>query len=118
MSALAEKAPVTFSESTAKAEHHPRSAEFAPAGTLALSVIANVTHFHFLTVTGLSLPNNNPFNVIATVRAPNNDNPGFSDSFCLTVNKINRDSIVFKIWRTDSSANPSAAIRIDFFVVV
>jgi hypothetical protein len=106
-------------ESTAEAiKHEANKAGFAPTGTQAYSVTANVTHFTRLTVTGLSLPNNNPFNVIATVRAPDNNNPGFSDSFALTVNQIRTNSMVFKIWRVDSSQDPSASIRIDFFVVL
>jgi hypothetical protein len=105
-------------ESTAKAIKHEADKAFAPAGTQAYSVTAHVTHFELLTVTGLSLPNNNPFNVIATVRAPDNNNPGFSDSFALTVNQIRTNSIIFKIWRVDSSQDPSATIRIDFFIVL
>jgi hypothetical protein len=121
MDTVKEKARETkakATESTAVAVKHAANPNFAPAGTLAFSVTANVTHFHFLTVTGISLPNNNPFNVIATVRAPGNNNPGFSDSYALTVNQINTNSVIFKVWRVDSSDNPAASIRIDFFVVL
>ena len=58
------------------------------AGGINFAVTANVTHFHFLTVTGINLPTDTPSVVLATVRAPNNDNPQFSDSFAVTVNQI------------------------------
>jgi hypothetical protein len=90
---------------------------FAPDGTIAFSVVHNVSHFEFLTVTGLSIPND-PQCVLATVRAPGNDSPGFSDSFALTVNAVGPDNIIFKIWRVDSSDDPSAPIQIDCLVVL
>jgi hypothetical protein len=80
-------------------------------------VNAQIAHFEVFTVTGLSLPSATPAGVFASVRAPNNDNPQYSDSFALTVNQIHPDSITFKIWRVDSSDNPSASIRIDCMVV-
>jgi len=102
-----------------KAVVHDPGKDFAPAGTTAFTVPSiHVTHFTRLRITGISLPNGNPFAVLATVRAPGNDNPGFSDSFALTVNEIHPDSLTVKIWRVDSSDNPSAPIRIDFFVVL
>jgi|SRR4051794_20914254 len=100
-----------------KAVVHDKVA-FAPAGTSAFSVTTNVTHFTLLRVTGLSLPSGDPAQVLATVRAPGNDNPGFSDSFALTVNEIHPDSLTFKIWRVDSSDDPAAPIRIDCLVVL
>ena len=108
----------TSKHSTTKAETHHSGTPFAPAGTVVFHVNAHVSHFHLLTVTGLSLPNANPAGVFAGVRAPGNDNPGYSDSFALTVNQIHTDSITFKIWRVDSSDNPSAAIRVDCMVVL
>src|SRR5437763_879142 len=105
-------------ESSVKAVvHHHLSKDFAPAGTTSFSVEANVTHFHFLTVTYLSIPNI-PQQVLATVRAPGDDGPGFSDSFALTVNEIGPYHLVFKIWRVDSSDDPSAPIRIDCLLVL
>ena len=105
-------------ESSVKAVvHHHLSKDFAPAGTTSFSVEANVSHFEFLTVTGLSIPND-PQQVLATVRAPGNDNPRFSDSFALTVNEIGPDHLIFKIWRVDSSDDPSAPIRIDCLLVL
>jgi hypothetical protein len=104
-------------EASVKAVVHHHGREFAPAGTIAFSVIHNVSHFTRLTVTGLSIPNN-PRQVLATVRAPENDNPGFSDSFALTVNQIGTTTLTFKIWRVDSSDNPSAPIQIDCLLVL
>lgn len=107
-----------FKKSSAKAVVHNVGKAFAPAGTVSFSVTANVSHFELLTVTGISLPSGNPAQVLTTVRAPGNDNPRFSDSFVLTVNEIHPDSLTFKIWRVDSSDNPSAPIQIDCLVVV
>ena len=104
-------------ETSVKAVVHHLGKDFAPAGTISFSVTSNVSHFHLLRVTGISLPNN-PAQVLATVRAPGNDNPRFSDSFALTVNEIGPDSLTFKIWRVDSSDNPSAPIQIDCLVVL
>jgi len=113
-----EKTTGTLERLSVEAVVHHLGKDFAPAGTSSFSVTANVSHFQLLTVTGLSLPSGNPAQVLATVRAPGNDNPRFSDSFALTVNEIHPDSITFKIWRVDSSDNPSAAIRIDCLVVL
>jgi hypothetical protein len=108
----------TLKHSTAKAEIHHSGTPFAPAGTVVFHVNTHVSHFHFFTVTGLSLPSATPAAVLAAVRAPGNDNPQYSDSFALTVNQIHPDSITFKIWRIDSSNDPSAPIRIDCMVVL
>ena len=108
----------TLKRSSVEAVVHHLGKDFAPAGTRSFSVTTNVTHFELLTVTGISLPSGNPAQVLATVRAPGNDNPRFSDSFALTVNEIHPDSLTFKIWRIDSSDNPSAPIRIDCLVVL
>jgi hypothetical protein len=105
-------------QKSVKAFVHDPGKDFSPTGTTAFTVTTNVSHFTLLRITGISLPNGNPFAVLATVRAPGNDNPGFSDSFALTVNEIHPDSLTVKIWRVDSSDDPSAPIRIDFFVVL
>ncbi len=76
----------------------------------------NVSRWEFLNITGLNLPAN-PSGVFVSVRAPNNDNPQYSDSFVLTVNHVVQNSIILKIWRVDSSDNPSAPIRIDGLVI-
>ena len=86
-------------------------------GTISFSVTANVSHFEILSITGISLPSRNPTGVFATVRAPNDDNPLYSDSSSLTVNEVEQDVMRMKIWRIDSSQDPSAAIRIDVLVV-
>jgi hypothetical protein len=105
-------------ETSVKAVVHPPGKDFvAPERMLAFSVTANVSHFHRLRVTGVHIPSN-PFLVLATVRAPENDNPRFSDSFALTVNQIEKEALTFKIWRVDSSNDPSAPIRIDFLLVL
>ena len=108
----------TLKHSSAKAVLHHSAKPFDPAGTHVFSVTAHVLHLETFTVTGLSLPNATPAGVFASVRAPNNDNPQYSDSFVLTVNQIHPDSITFKIWRIDSSNDPSAPIRIDCMVVL
>ena len=106
-------------ETSVEAVVHPRRGlDFvAPENMLSFSVTANVSHFHKLRVTGVHIPRN-PFVVLATVRAPENDNPRFSDSFAVTVNQIETEALTFKIWRVDSSGNPAAPIRIDFLVVL
>ena len=86
-------------------------------GLVTFSVTVNVSHYEFLRVTGINLPSRTPSAVFASVRAPNDDNPQYSDSFALTVNEVEQNVMNLKIWRVDSSQNPSAAIRIDVLVV-